>query len=88
MTCDDLLAYLSLYLDQELDAELAQAARLHLATCQNCQVMLNTTQQLIVLGHAQTLRVIPAARREQLFARLQSAFLERTPQPPADGPTQ
>ena len=87
MTCDDLLAYLSLYLDQELDEDLAQAARLHLATCQNCQVMLNTTQQLIVLGHAQTQRVIPVARREQLFARLQSAFLQRTA-PATDDPAQ
>ncbi|HUY77311.1 MAG TPA: zf-HC2 domain-containing protein [Ktedonobacterales bacterium] len=84
MTCDDLLAYLSRYLDQELDAELATAARLHIQTCQNCQVILNTTQKVIVLGAEQRQRVIPQERREQLFGRLKDAFLQR-PLPPTDG---
>jgi anti-sigma factor RsiW len=77
MTCDDLLIYLSSYIDHELDEELAQAARDHLATCRNCRVVLNTTQQVIVLGRGQRQRAIPIAERRALFTRLQAAFLRR-----------
>lgn len=76
MTCDELLTYLSSYLDRELDEELAQAAREHLATCRNCRVVLNTTQQVIVLGRGQSQRTIPVVQRETLFTRLQEAFLQ------------
>ena len=80
MTCDELLTYLSRYLDQELDDDLTRAARLHLATCENCQVIVNTTQQVIILGHDQSQRVIPRERRARLFERLQDAFLRHAPQ--------
>jgi predicted esterase len=78
MTCEELLGYLSTYIDHELNEPLAQTAQVHLATCHNCQVVLNTTQQVILLGHGQHQRVIPRERRERLFAQLQSAFLQRT----------
>ncbi len=79
MTCEELLTYLSSYIDHELTEALAQDARLHLATCQNCQVVLNTTQQVILLGHGQAKRSIPAERRERLFAQLQAALLDSEP---------
>jgi anti-sigma factor RsiW len=81
MTCEELLMYLSAYIDHELDGDLADAAHEHLATCRNCQVVLNTTQRTILLGRGETRRVIPAGRRDALFARLQAAFLR---QPRAD----
>ena len=77
MTCEELLTYLSRYLDHDLDDGLTQAAQEHLATCQNCQVVLNTTERVIVLGHGQAQRVIPTERRAQLFASLQAAFLRQ-----------
>lgn len=33
MTCEELLQYLSDYIDQNLDEELTAAAQAHLATC-------------------------------------------------------
>jgi len=45
MKCEDLLQYLSDYIDQELDEELTAEAQEHLATCHNCRVVLDTTQQ-------------------------------------------
>jgi hypothetical protein len=42
-------------------------------------VVLNTTQRVIVLGHGQARRTIPAERRARLFASLQAAFLVREP---------
>ncbi len=75
MNCDDVLVYLSEYIDHELDTELTQAAQAHLATCQNCQIVLNTTRQVIILGGGEHQRTIPVTRRSTLFNRLQEAFL-------------
>lgn len=77
MTCDDLLVYLSSYIDDELDDDLVQAAREHLATCQNCRVVLNTTQHVVLLGRGQGQRVVPAAERTALYDRLREAFQQR-----------
>ncbi len=80
MTCDQLLQYLSASIDQELDDDLIAAAQEHLATCQQCQVILSTTQQVILLGHGQRQQTIPVAQRRRLFARLQTALLANNPQ--------
>ncbi|HEX6541437.1 MAG TPA: zf-HC2 domain-containing protein [Ktedonobacterales bacterium] len=80
MTCQELIAYLSAYIDNELEEDLADEAQRHLATCQNCQVVLNTTRHTILLGHGQAMRSIPADERSSLFARLQRAFLRQSPQ--------
>ena len=77
MTCDELVSYLSDYIDQDLDQELSTAAQHHLATCQNCRVVLQTTQRVIQLGQAQYQVGIPTARRDRLFTRLRLAFLAR-----------
>jgi hypothetical protein len=82
MTCDQLLAYLSDYLDNALEVDLIEAAQTHLATCQHCQVVLNTTQQVIVLGHGQPPRAIPSSQRAHLMAQLQAAFLRRDDEDP------
>jgi len=77
MTCDELVSYLSDYLDQDLDEDLTTAAQQHLASCQNCRVVLQTTQRVIQLGQAQYQVGIPTARRDRLFTRLRLAFLAR-----------
>jgi predicted anti-sigma-YlaC factor YlaD len=77
MTCDELISYLSDYLDQELGEDLTAAAQQHLATCQNCRIVLHTTQRVIQLGQAQYQMDIPPFRRERLFTRLHMAFLAR-----------
>jgi predicted anti-sigma-YlaC factor YlaD len=78
MECEDLVAYLSDYIDQNLDDELTVEAQEHLATCHNCRVVLDTTQQTIFLYRQQgQQRKIPASRRERLFDQLQEAFLKR-----------
>lgn len=79
MTCEELLTYLSRYIDDELDEDLTRDARRHLATCKNCQVVLTTTQRTMVLGRGQAQRTIPAERRSALFAHLQQAFADRSP---------
>lgn len=78
MTCDELVIYLSDYIDHELDEDLIVAAQQHLATCQNCRVVLHTTQRTIQLGQEQYQIDIPPSRRERLSSRLRLAFLART----------
>ncbi len=75
LTCEDLLTYLSDYLDGDLEQELVEAARQHLATCQNCRVVLDSTQRTILLYREQGLaQTIPTERKSALFDRIQAAF--------------
>ena len=77
MQCEELLHYLSDYIDRNLDETLTLEAQEHLATCQNCRVVLDTTQQTIFLYRRQGQRQIPVVRRQRLFNQLQDAFLKR-----------
>jgi anti-sigma factor RsiW len=77
ISCEQLLHYLSDYIDDNLDEELTAVAQHHLATCANCHVVLDTTQLTITLFRQQGKRIIPAQRRQHLFDRLQEAFLSR-----------
>jgi predicted anti-sigma-YlaC factor YlaD len=78
MECDELLTYLSDYIDNDLDGELTREARQHLQTCHNCRVVLNSTEQLIILYREQGHQVIPGKRRQRLFSELEAAFEKRT----------
>jgi len=80
MKCDELLKYLSDYIDRDLDEELTVDAQEHLASCHHCRVMLDTTQQTIFLFREQGKRTIPANRKQRLFDQLQDAFLKRDSQ--------
>ena len=77
MTCEELLQYLSDYIDRDLDEALTTAAQDHLATCESCRVVLDTTQQTIFLLREHGKRTIPAQRRNALFSQLQDAFLKK-----------
>jgi hypothetical protein len=78
LACEDLVNYLSDYIDNNLNEELTEAAREHLATCHNCQVVLDSTQQMILLyrerGQAQR---IPGGRQQALFDQIANPFAER-----------
>ena len=78
ISCEELLHYLSDYIDQELDEELSAAARRHLSSCDNCKVVLNTTLRTIELVGQEANLTIPADRRSDLFDRLEQDFLTRT----------
>lgn len=77
MKCEELVAYLSDYIDNNLDEELRADAQQHLATCKNCRVVLDTTQRTIFLYRQAGSQSIPTARREALYNRLQAAFDQR-----------
>ena len=78
MECQELVSYLSDFIDNNLDEELMQAAREHLATCQNCHVVLDSTQKTIVLyrrrGEHESLS---PRRHDALFAQLAQALQDK-----------
>ena len=77
LTCEDLLTYLSDYLDGALPAELTAVAEEHLATCPNCRIVLDSTQQTLALYHQQYRRTIPLDTRRHLHAQLITTLREK-----------
>jgi len=69
--CVNLLGSLSEYIDGELNPELCAEIEKHLAGCEDCRVVLNTTKRTIDLVHAPIEKnTVPNDVRERLFKRL------------------
>lgn len=73
MRCKELLLALSDYVDGEIDPSLCAELEAHLADCNPCQVVLNTTRRTVQLYKGQEPYEIPLA----LHARLHAALSER-----------
>jgi anti-sigma factor (TIGR02949 family) len=71
LKCEELLGSLSAYIDGELGPELCQELEKHLAECDNCRVVLNTTKRTIELVRSPSEKSdLPEDVRERLFKRL------------------
>ncbi len=72
VNCETLLRSLSDYIDGELSPELCREIERHLAGCDNCRIVLNTTQRTIDLVRAPAgpQAGLPDEVRERLFQRL------------------
>jgi len=69
--CANLLGSLSEYIDGSLNPELCQEIEKHLAGCENCRVVLNTTRRTIDLVQSPAERpALPEDVRERFFKRL------------------
>jgi len=69
--CAELLGSLSAYIDGDLNPELCQELEKHLAGCDDCRVVLNTTRRTIDLVHSPVEKPgLPEDVRERLFKRL------------------
>jgi anti-sigma factor (TIGR02949 family) len=69
--CNELLGSLSAYIDGDLSPELCEELEKHLAGCENCRVVLNTTKRTIDLVHSPIEKPdLPDDVRERLFKRL------------------
>ncbi len=84
MTCEQLVRYLSEYIDRGLDERLRVEAEEHLATCENCSVVLDTTRWTITLFRESGQVEIPAGGRRRLMERLSAAL--RGPEPGTSKP--
>jgi anti-sigma factor (TIGR02949 family) len=70
LNCDALLRALSDYIDGSLAPELCREIEKHLAGCDNCRAVLNTTKRSIDLVRESQDAPVPDAVRERLFKRL------------------
>jgi anti-sigma factor RsiW len=70
LNCDALLRALSDYIDGNLAPELCREIEKHLAGCENCRAVLNTTKRSIDLVRDPDGASLPDAVRERLFKRL------------------
>jgi anti-sigma factor (TIGR02949 family) len=69
--CRELLGSLSAYIDGDLSPELCLELEKHLAGCDDCRVVLNTTRRTIDLVHTPLEKPgLPEEVRERLFKRL------------------
>ncbi len=73
MTCQDLVLRLSDYIDGTLSPEARAEAEAHLADCDRCHLVLDTTQGTILLYRAAKSPGLDAPRREALVRRLERA---------------
>jgi len=77
MTCEELVNYLSDYIENCLDDALTAEAREHLETCPKCHILLDTTEKTIMLcRNCAAKQTIPPARRQRILSQLQEV-LER-----------
>ncbi len=70
LNCEALLRALSDYIDGTLAPELCREIEKHLAGCDNCGAVLNTTKRSIDLVRESKGEPVPDAVRERLFKRL------------------
>jgi anti-sigma factor RsiW len=70
--CKKLLASLSEYIDGDLDPELYHELEKHIGECDDCRIVVNTTQKTIELYQEDSSEIpIPEAMRKRLYERLE-----------------
>lgn len=77
--CRELLGTLSDYIDGALEAELCAQLEQHLASCENCRVVVDTLHKTVSLYQTSaTKSSVPQGVRERLFSRLElEEFLKK-----------
>ena len=69
-TCRHLLASLSDYVDGVLDEALCAEIEAHMATCENCQIVVNTLAKTVELYQESSTADLPSDVRQRLFTSL------------------
>jgi anti-sigma factor RsiW len=73
VSCQEVVAALSDYIDGTLAAPLRAALEEHVAACQGCHVVLDSTQFTILLSRAARTTALSGERRRRLLSRLEAA---------------
>jgi anti-sigma factor RsiW len=74
MTCTELVAAISDYIDGTLSPERLAQVEAHLAKCDHCDCVTDSTRQTIELLRARAKTKLPDARRDALLARLEAVL--------------
>jgi len=73
MTCQEVVARLSDYIDDALAPEARSALEAHIASCQGCHVVLDSTQCTILLSRTAQTTTLRGEQRRLLLRRLEAA---------------
>lgn len=65
--CKDLLGQLSDYIEGELAEELCRELERHLASCENCRVVVNTLEKTVALYRSLPAPEMPDEAQDRLF---------------------
>jgi anti-sigma factor RsiW len=76
MECKEVTANMSCYIDGDGSDELRQALREHVAQCRRCQVVFDTTGQMLGIVRAAAPFEVPLAVSARLYSRLEKIFSE------------
>ncbi len=74
LTCKQVLAELSNYLDDEVGPELKRALEQHLAKCDRCSLIYDTTRQTLTIVNEAGPFEVPLAVSARLYTRLQEVL--------------
>jgi len=74
ISCKEVLANLSAYVDEEGSAELRQVLEEHIAWCRRCQVVFDTTGRMLKIMRDAELFDVPLAVSARLYSRLEKVL--------------
>lgn len=66
-SCQALLSQLSEFIDGELEEAFCAEIERHLASCENCRIVVNTLKKTVVLYHQLPAPQMPAEKQDRLF---------------------
>ena len=72
MTCQEVVARLSDYIDGTVTPPLSAAIEAHIGACHGCHVVLDSTQCTILLSRAAQTTTLSPERRAELVRRLEA----------------
>ena len=70
MTCTDFLAKMTDFFDGEVEPGLLKEIRSHLAECDHCEILVNTTRQTIQIYRDHQVYDLPVEVRERTVASI------------------
>ena len=79
LNCRHVWDYISGYLDNTLEPETRAAVEEHLAHCEICSAVLDSTRNILILTADDRVFELPLGYSERLHARLAAAMLEIPP---------
>ena len=74
ISCKEVLANLSAYVDDDVSANLRQVLEEHIAWCRRCQVVFDTTGRMVKIVRDAEPFEIPLAVSARLYARLETVL--------------
>ncbi len=75
VSCEDVLKRLSDFIDDEIDSEVAEAIKAHLAMCRRCSVLYDSLRKVVIVVAAEHTFELPAGYSERLHGFIDQHLL-------------